>query len=116
MNRALLKEYGIDCELGIERCLGKEALYEKLLRMFLRDDTLERARAARESGDREALFLCAHELKGTSGNVSIQGLYEASSALVDYLRGGGDDAGVEAGLFAAMEKACAHAREGISRM
>lgn len=114
MNINRLQQAGIDYKGGLARFLGDQELYETVLMAFLTDDNLEKARLALGRGDREALFSCAHELKGSSGNSNMTGLYAASCELVSLLRGGADIGGAEtAAGFARFEKAYNAAREGI---
>lgn len=113
MNNDILREYGIDPDAGLARCLNDARLYERLLELFVEDDTFERVRAAYERGDREGLFKCAHELKGVSGNADIPPLYEAVGELVELLRcGKAEDIEIST-AFERIARLCDRAREGI---
>lgn len=113
MDLLLLKNYGIDYETGLSRCLNDQALYERILEMFLNDDILKRAKAALDAGDHKALFNCMHELKGASGNAAMTKLYAAACPLVDLLRGEDVNEAELLPLFSRMEDAYIKAKEGI---
>ncbi len=86
MNQRVLKEHGIDCDMGARRFLDDRALYEEMLTMFLSDTCFEQAEAAFAGGDYKGLFECGHTLKGTAGNLDMTALYRASGELTEYLR------------------------------
>lgn len=86
MNKEELAKYGIDFDIGLNRCLNDEEFYKELLLMFLDDESFARAKDAKEVGDRELLFEAAHELKGVCGNTGMMDLYESVSSLVELLR------------------------------
>ena len=113
MDVGILKEAGIDYESGVKRFMDDAAFYESVLELFLEDTVLDRARIARAAGDRKALFACAHEMKGASGNADLAALFHASEALVELLRNdrGGDDE-IES-AYQEFERAYIAAKEGI---
>lgn len=86
MDTTLLERGGIDYAHGVERFLGDSALYEEVLAEFLKEDALDRAQAAYDSHDLDALFAVVHEVKGSSGNTDMHDLYLASAELADLLR------------------------------
>lgn len=88
MNIELLKESGIDYDNGLKRFLDDEAFYEHVLIAFLDDTSLERAIKAFSDKNFKQLFDCAHEVKGTSGNLDMKELYSSACELVEELRGG----------------------------
>ena len=88
MNTEILREYGIGYEKGVARCMGDSELYESILLIFLRDDTMLRAETALKSKDYSMLFECMHELKGVCGNAELNELYAVVSSFVELLRGG----------------------------
>ncbi len=115
MDIELLNEYGIRPKKGLARCLDDVELYEAILALFLESDALSRAQDAFARADHAALFRCAHEIKGASGNAELTELYEAVCPLVDALRtGGAADTEIEE-RFRRMEAAYNRAREGIVR-
>lgn len=114
MNRSVLKDHGIDCDTGVERCLNNETLYASILTMFLDDTSMAAAASAHGRRDNKALFTSAHELKGASGSAALADLYAAASALVECLRKGEADGDEVDRLFLKMEKEYSRAREGVS--
>lgn len=113
MDKDLLREYGIDYEKGLGRCMGDSELYTTLLSMFSQDDCFERTRQALEQRDAKAMFDCMHELKGTSGNLALNALYELICPLVERLRTGDADMDEIAPLFEPVEKVYKKTLEGI---
>ena len=79
---------GFDFAAGERRAGGNRALYLKLLKRFV-SDALERdsaVRAAIKSSDWSAATAEVHNLKGVSGNLSADALYQAAKALEATLR------------------------------
>ena len=86
MDRALLINAGIDCEKGISRCMGNEALYARLISRMLDDTNMERARASLAAQDYEEAYARLHELKGVSGNLGMDRVFELCSTMLRMLR------------------------------
>lgn len=59
--------------------------------LFLKDDLLERSKTAYDNKNMENLFDCAHECKGSSGNLDMTDLFNASCVLVELLRNDKND-------------------------
>lgn len=83
-----LTDCGIDYESGLSRCLGKEDFYEKVLKAFLEDELLLKAQKAYKEKNMTDLRLYVHEIKGSTGNLSITPIYNAASDLNNLLRDG----------------------------
>ena len=81
---------GIDFDQGVERCLGDQGLYCKLLVMFRDNNPYSKIKPAMDEGDVTTAFNAAHDLKGVAANLSLISLYESASAVTDALRGDGD--------------------------
>jgi len=105
MNIKILKDGGIDYESGITRFMGNMALYERVMKVFVADDVIKRARAAYDAGDMAGLLAAAHEAKGTSGNMEITRAYQLACALVALLRGGAYTPEEVGSTFAQFEEA-----------
>lgn len=102
MNIQLLKDSKVDVEKGVARCMNDVGLYERILKIFLRDDSFVKSEAAVESGDNKSLFESLHTLKGMSGNAELCGLYSAVCPLVELLRNGKCGSDEINSLFAAV--------------
>ncbi|WP_296331936.1 Hpt domain-containing protein [uncultured Treponema sp.] len=81
-----LKKKGVDVETGLSRCLGNEDLYLKLVNMGLGDAKFEELGTLLQSNDLTSAFEICHALKGVIGNLSLNQLYDALSALTEKLR------------------------------
>lgn len=90
LDNEAFKIAGIDYENGLERCLGDESLYTRLLGMFKDDNAFERLTKALDRGDITDAFECAHALKGVAVNLGMNTLFEVDSDLANALRGDGD--------------------------
>lgn len=78
--------YGADYALTMERFMGNEAMYLRLLDMLFKDDNLQKLSAALEQGDLAAAFAAAHTLKGVVGNMGLTPLYDAICIILEPLR------------------------------
>lgn len=71
---------GIDVKTGLKRVGGNRKLYRKLLLRFREDniDAIDQIRKAYDSGDMELTARLIHTIKGVSGNIGINDLYNIS--------------------------------------
>ena len=81
-----LEAYGCDYAGIVQRFMGNEAMYRRLLEMFFKDDSMEKLQNALCSGDLTEAFESAHTLKGVTGNLGLTPLYNAVCAIVEPLR------------------------------
>lgn len=82
-----LKELGVDVDAGLARFMGNRVLYEKMLKKFpaeLDPDPLRLLNEGRTSQATEVV----HALKGVTGNLSINILYDAYTDVLAMLRNG----------------------------
>ncbi len=81
---------GIDIVQGLKRLGGNRQLYLKLLRDFHRDyqDAGNRIKTLLEKDETETAMHLAHAIKGTSGNLSMNQLFDISTQLEATLRAG----------------------------
>ncbi|MBP1561922.1 MAG: Hpt domain-containing protein [Oscillospiraceae bacterium] len=86
MDFTLLKNAGIDTDSAVERFVGNEALYAKMLKKFLDDQTFAALVKAVSEGSGEAALAASHTLKGVCGNLSIERLFELFSEQVVLMR------------------------------
>ncbi len=66
--------------------LLNDRLIEKYLRKFLDDKTVGQLMDAAKAGDREAVFVAAHTLKGVSANMAFTELEQYASELTEQMR------------------------------
>ena len=83
-----LKEAGAEVDSGLERCLGNEAFYLKLVNMVLDDEGFKKLRTAVEAGDLKQGFEHAHALKGVLANVALSNILEPVLVITEALRAG----------------------------
>lgn len=86
VDKEKMMEAGIDYKGALERFVGNERLYEKYLQRFLSDTHMADAWKAYESGDVGEVLEQVHALKGLSGTLGMQPLYEACSVVVSEIR------------------------------
>lgn len=84
--RNQLVSAGIQVGEALERLMGSEALFERLLKKFLSDDTFHSLEQAMAAGDRETAFQAAHTLKGLCGNLSLERLGNLAVQQTELLR------------------------------
>ena len=81
-----LKEYGVKTNQGLERCCNMEAFYFKMITAAVRDGNFEKLGKALEKNDLKEAFEAAHALKGITGNLALDPLYDAVCEIVEPLR------------------------------
>lgn len=86
MDITSLKQVGINTDTAIERFMGNEALYTKMLKKFLNDGTFASLTKAVSENDEKTALEASHTLKGICGNLSIDTLYELFSRQVILMR------------------------------
>jgi len=81
-----LRQFGVNVNEGMARCMNNEAFYLRMVNMSLGDQNFNALRASVESNDRKAAFEAAHALKGVTGNLSLTPLYNKVCELTEQLR------------------------------
>lgn len=84
--KEVFEAYGAEYEVTMERFMGNEAMYLRVLGMLFKDESLHKLGSALDSGDLTAAFDAAHTLKGVSSNLGLTPLYSAVCAIVEPLR------------------------------
>jgi len=115
MDRNACMQAGIRYDEGLARFMGNAALYQTFLKKFPADPGFSALGDALRAGDAEAAFQAAHSLKGVSGNLSLNDLYENTIPLVEALRGRADLAKARA-LYPAVEEAYRRASAFIASL
>ena len=88
MNRYKLTQAGVNPRAGIERFSGNKELYEKYLNTFPNDPNFGKLKDEIAAKNVEGAFQAAHALKGVSGNLSLEELFNHVVPLVEELRAG----------------------------
>ena len=81
---------------SIEERLRKKERIDKIVRLFLKDNSYDTFVQALEEGDAEEAFRAIHTLKGVCLNLSFDALYGISSEITEDLREGNLEKGKEA--------------------
>ena len=81
-----LKEYGADTGQGVERCMGNEAFYLRMVSLVAEDRNFEKLKAALGRQDLDAGFDAAHALKGVLANLALLPVLEPVSEITELLR------------------------------
>lgn len=82
----ILVKYGIDYKTTMERFMNDSELYIRCIEMFPEDDNFAALDEAMKKKDYDTAFLCAHTLKGVTGNLGLTPLYRSIYELVEALR------------------------------
>lgn len=86
--KEIFEAYGGDYQNTMERFMGNEAMYRRILDMLFKDDNLQKLGDTLEAGDLGGAFEAAHALKGVVGNMGLTPLYKAVCTIVEPLRAG----------------------------
>lgn len=86
MDFNLLAASGVDVKGAIERFVGNEALYAKMLRKFLDEPSYNRLLEAISEKDEKEAVAASHTLKGLCGNLSLTHLFELFTEQVNLFR------------------------------
>lgn len=81
-----LEDYGMDYKGTLERFMGNEGLYLRVLGKLEKDDNAQKLQEAIDAGDLDAAFNAAHTLKGVAANLGLTPLLEAVNMIVEPLR------------------------------
>ena len=81
-----LRAFGASVDAGLERCLNKEDFYLKMVNMALADQRFADLEGVLAQKDYDKAFEMCHALKGTTGNVALDPLYNAICEMTELLR------------------------------
>ena len=79
-----LSVLGADVDAGLNICMNMEPLYEKLLRMFVCDNSFALLKEAVEQNDKGNAYEYAHSLKGAWANIGFNHLLELLPQRAEY--------------------------------
>ena len=81
-----LVEIGVDYDEVINRFMGKEDFYLRMLKKFLNDGNYEGLKQAVEQKNWREAFTYAHTVKGLCGNLGLGGILEYVVPLTEEVR------------------------------
>ncbi len=81
-----LGELGVNTNDAMQRFMGNEALYERMLKKLPPVVAQQEVMKYLEEGDYETALVNAHTLKGVMGNLSVTPLFDAYTDIVAFLR------------------------------
>ena len=81
-----LKNMGANTDEGVERCMNKPELYEKLVKKVPANIEKLEVMQYFDEGDYQTALTNAHTIKGIAGNLSLTPLYTAYTEIVNLLR------------------------------
>ncbi len=90
--RGLPRIPGLNTTLGLQRVMGNQPLYQRLLHQFLsgQNDVPARIAQALAANDRATAERLAHTLRGVSGQIGASGVQEAANVLENAIHRGHD--------------------------
>ena len=81
-----LKEFGVDVESGLKRCVNNEALFLRLVAMVPGNDSFNKLYTSIENKSFDEAFTAAHSLKGILSNLSINNMLKPVQEITELLR------------------------------
>ncbi len=81
-----LQSYGVNTKEGLQRCMGMESFYFRMLGMGLKNDSFDKLEAALAAGNLEESFELSHALKGVVGNLALTPIYNPLADMTEMLR------------------------------
>ena len=81
-----LNEFGVDTQEGLNRCMGMESFYFKMIGMGLANEYFDTLGASIDKNDMNAAFEAAHALKGVLGNLALTPIYTPLAEMTELLR------------------------------
>ena len=108
-----LRDFGANTAVGVERCMGREDFYLRMVKLSLADHNFAKLRDAISAGDLSAGFEAAHAIKGVMANLSLDPILKPVSEACELLRArtGTDYSGYLAEIEARLEQLRALAAE-----
>lgn len=81
-----LEKAGLDYKLALARFGDNQVLFEKFLYRFENDEHFKQGKEAYDVKDYKEVLKQIHALKGVSGTLGMERLYQAASDVVDDIR------------------------------
>ena len=82
---------GVDKEVTMERFMQNEDLYYRCLKKFLTDDNYRKYKESYANRNVKDAFEALHSLKGVTGNLGLDNMYDTVRPMVEILRTGSLD-------------------------
>lgn len=83
-----LGELGFDPETAKERFLGSEEFYFACIKIYIRNNDIARLSELCAARDWERALDCVHTMKGSAGNLALNGMFSHYSAMTELFRAG----------------------------
>jgi len=80
--------YGVDVKKGLGMIGNNKAIYLRLLKTFTTNTIFDELKAAVAAGDQEGVRAKAHALKGVTGNLHMDELYEQIKSIEQDVKDG----------------------------
>lgn len=84
--RGQLESCGVDVAGAMERMMGNEDLFFRMMKKFLEDTIFQDLKGKLMEKEYKAAFEYAHALKGVAGNLGLNSIMEADIVIVEKLR------------------------------
>lgn len=84
--RLEMENCGIDVAGALNRMMGNEDLFFRIMKKFLEDESYKNLMIKLEQKDYDEAFKCAHALKGITGNLGLDPIMDADVVIVEKLR------------------------------
>ena len=81
-----LRAFGANVEEGLQRCVGMESLYLRLVDKAIRDPAFDELREVAEKGDLARGFELSHALKGVTANLALTPLAAPITEITELFR------------------------------
>ncbi len=92
----------VNVEVGLGRVRGNTKIYARMLGLFLKSEEFAQLEQSLEAGDIERAADLAHAIKGMTGNLALDALFELSTKMMGQLREGVADRQTAEELFSAL--------------
>lgn len=84
--KSALIQANTDLDTALTRVAGNEVLYFKLLHKFINDTNFNNLKIQMNEKKYKDAFIYAHTLKGVSGNLGLNHIYQHAAVLAEQLR------------------------------
>lgn len=81
----------LDLDEALSRVRGKQTIFKRMLTLFLNSEEFSAFESALAAQDYDRAADVAHAIKGMTGNLSMNALFESSTELMQQLRSGPPD-------------------------